>query len=131
VASPTFISSTVPSAERVIPIRPSAAGAGAWKGAALPDRVGFPVLESFTVETFRPRLHERFVLAGELDVELADMRELGAAAGDRRTPFSLVFKGPETPFVPQGIHKLEHPEMGAFELFLVPIGPGRYEAIFT
>jgi hypothetical protein len=89
------------------------------------------MLETFTVDTFRPRLHERFVLADELDVELAEVTELGSASPNRRQPFSLVFARPENPYVPQGIYKLENPELGAFELFLVPVGPGRYEAVFT
>jgi hypothetical protein len=33
--------------------------------------------------------------------------------------------------LPQRIFRLEHAELGAFELFLVPIGPGEYEAVFT
>ena len=52
-----------------------------------------------------------------------------------REPFSVVFRAPATPVLAQMIRRLEHPELGAFELFLVPIGPDdvgmRYEAVFT
>jgi hypothetical protein len=55
--------------------------------------------------------------------------------GERRAPFSIVFRGPATPILPQRIYRLEHPAIGSFDLFLVPIGPDerglRYEAIFT
>lgn len=37
--------------------------------------------------------------------------------------------------VPQGIHRVEHEQLGSLEIFLVPLGPDqqgmRYEAIFT
>jgi len=48
-----------------------------------------------------------------------------------RAPFSLVFQGGPTPPVPQRIHRVEHRALGALEVFLVPIGPDRYEAVFT
>ena len=92
------------------------------------------MLESFTAGTFAPRLHERFTLvdAGDpLELELVEVTELGAATPERRRPFSIVFRGPNGPTLPQRTFRLEHAELGAFELFLVPIGPGEYEAVFT
>jgi hypothetical protein len=39
------------------------------------------------------------------------------------------------PVLPQRIYHLEHPEVGGFDLFLVPVGPNaqgmQYEAVFT
>jgi hypothetical protein len=71
-------------------------------------------------------------------VETADLSTgggQGVAGSRRRAPFSTVFRGPATPILPQRIYRLQHPEIGGFELFLVPIGPDergmRYEAIFT
>jgi len=53
----------------------------------------------------------------------------------RRQPFSIVFRGPRQILLPQRIYRMEHGAIGAFELFLVPIGPDQegmlYEAIFT
>ena len=101
------------------------------------------MLETFTVATFAERLGERFDLQAEDEssfaVELIEATALGsgepAAGGDRRTPFSIVFRGPARPVLPQRIYRLEHAALGAFELFLVPIGPDgagmRYEAVFT
>ena len=52
-----------------------------------------------------------------------------------RDPFSLEFTDTEHDHVPQQIVAVEHPELGSFDLFVVPLGPSdqgmRYEAIFT
>jgi len=53
-----------------------------------------------------------------------------------RTPFSLVFHiENKEQLLQQGIYRISHNAMGAFEIFLVPLGPDdsgiRYEAIFT
>jgi hypothetical protein len=75
-----------------------------------------------------------------LEVELIEATALppGSARVEepsRRAPFSLLFRGPTTPWVPQGIYRLENEKFGALEFFLVPIGPDekgmRYEAIFN
>ena len=57
------------------------------------------------------------------------------AAGPAREQFTLTFAGGPNPPSAQGMHRLEHDLLGAFDLFLVPIGPGadgrhRYEAVF-
>jgi hypothetical protein len=98
------------------------------------------VIEDFTVETFAGRVGERFLLhldADEaLDLELVEATELTpATAAGRRRPFSLVFRGPPEPLLPQRIYGFEHDELGAFEIFIVPIGRDaswtRYEATFA
>jgi len=63
-------------------------------------------------------------------VEVSDLK-----TDKRREGFSLIFEvGLEAP-VTQEIVKVEHPEMGTLELFLVPIGRTataiEYEAIFN
>ena len=107
------------------------------------NREGTNVLEKLTVATFADRVHETFRIDADgtpVDVELIEVTDLtsrgGPEAGKReRAPFSIVFRGPREPVPPQRIYRLEHAEIGAFELFLVPIGPDaqgmRYEAIFT
>jgi hypothetical protein len=50
--------------------------------------------------------------------------------------FSLIFHAPAGTAVPQGTHSFRHPALGAFDLFLVPIGAsnGRrtvYQACFS
>jgi hypothetical protein len=76
------------------------------------------------------------------ELELAEVNgPAGAASGAFRAPFSLVFRGPLTPTLPQAIYPLNHDKLGTLELFLVPVGPEktvppqassrmRYEAVF-
>jgi hypothetical protein len=97
------------------------------------------LLESFTHETFAGRLGEKFRIvvdaATAFDAELAEV-SVGTdpAPPERRSQFSLVFRGPPAVVHPQRIYRVEHAELGSFEVFLVPIGPDelgmRYEAVF-
>jgi hypothetical protein len=102
------------------------------------------VLDTFTLATFRPLVGERFRIAadeGPIDLVLAEANapaaggELDAQSGRRRAPFSIVFRGPLEPILPQRIYPLRHDTLGSFELFIVPIGPEgdamQYEAVFT
>jgi hypothetical protein len=96
------------------------------------------MLERLTADDFTPHLGDRFRLhtdeATVLEVDLIDVEE--ATATDRgRTPFSLVFRGPLEPLLPQAIYRFEHDTLDPFEVFIVPIGPDeagmRYEVVFT
>jgi hypothetical protein len=88
------------------------------------------VLENFTVGTFSGHLGNSF--RSTLDLELVSATELNE--GSER-PFSVVFRGPREALLPQRIYRMGHEEIGAFEIFLVPIGPDDegllYEAIFN
>ena len=98
------------------------------------------MLETFAVATFAPHQGSPFtVRAGEqsaLTMTLSEVTPHGTAPEDapRRAPFSLLFHGPPSPVLPQRIYRLEHAALGAFDLFLVPLGPDRagmrYEAVF-
>lgn len=93
-------------------------------------------LAAVTYETFAGRVGERFTLEeASIELELEEAT-LGAAPPDAgRHPFSLVFRGPPDPLLAQRIHRLEHAELGALEIFIVPIardaGAARYEAVFS
>ena len=102
------------------------------------------MLETFTVQTFAPLVGDRFVArvrtadAEEIEVplQLESATPSPAPPGDRgRPPFSLVFTGPLALRLVQSTFPLQHENLGAFELFLVPIGVDadvvRYEAVFT
>jgi hypothetical protein len=98
------------------------------------------MLEALTHESFRPHVGTAFRVeyapAASATLTLVEVTVLGGGAGAaRRQPFSLLFRGPREPVLPQRIYRLEHEGMGALELFIVPIGPDgegmRYEAIFT
>jgi hypothetical protein len=102
------------------------------------------MIETFTAGIFTPHLGTTF------RIHLAEVQGLGVelitvtpqesqplaspAAHGRRVPFSLLFRGPRTPILPQRIYSLAHAQLGTFDLFLVPIGPDahgmRYEAVF-
>nr|WP_316643991.1 hypothetical protein [uncultured Roseateles sp.] len=91
-------------------------------------------------QTFAPLLGERFELqyaGGEtLSAELIEARPLGKAwLEGGRAPFSLLFKGPSAPALPQQIFRLAHPALQALDVFLVPVEAHadgvRYEAVFN
>lgn len=92
--------------------------------------------EDFTVESFAGRLGETFRVhagaSGPLDLELISASALGESSG---RPFSIMFRGPGDVVLPRRIYRLENAGMGAFKVFLVPIGRDeagmRYEAVFN
>lgn len=70
------------------------------------------------------------------DLELITIRELVAADVSRRQkPFAIEFRGPGEKQLSQGMWRLEHPTLGANDIFLVCVGPDDvglcYEAIFN
>jgi len=97
------------------------------------------MLDKVTKETFEPIKGGMFALV--LDEEQTLPLELSAVLGTglqglaNREQFSLHFRGPATPVLPQRIYRLDHPELGALEIFLVPIRRDAagitYEAVFT
>ena len=99
------------------------------------------MLESFTIETFAPLVGGVFIMhldpATDVTLELVDAfsARAGPPPAEMRSPFSLVFRGPHEPVAVQRIYRLDHPTLGSFELFIVPVGPDdrgmRYEAVFT
>lgn len=58
-------------------------------------------------------------------VSVSELRRSGDFEG-----YSIEFETSE-PDAAQGIVTLEHAELGAIDLFVVAIGPGRYEAVFN
>jgi hypothetical protein len=102
-------------------------------------------VESLTVDVFRPRVGDRFRVCptpeSRLDAELVEARALGGSASPpaghpgRRIPFSLLFRTAAGSVMPQRIYRVEHDEIGPYDIFLVPVGKDAtgvlYEAIFT
>lgn len=94
-------------------------------------------LDELTLATFEPLVGDPFVIeagAETLDFVLAS----ATSAGERpegRDPFSLTFRGPGEPLLPQAIYALRHDGLGTLEIFIVPIGRDEngalYEAIFA
>jgi hypothetical protein len=98
-----------------------------------------PILERLTIDDFTDRIGETFNATGAdgrtLTLALTSVDALSGPEGGDRTPFSLEFRDAAHDHVPQQTMAVEHSELGAFDLFVVPLGPGsegvRYEAIFT
>lgn len=106
------------------------------------------MLETFTSQTFSPYVGETFHLildgAPPVEMELVSVTEAnfpaparGTVDPLRRMSFSLLFLDRDHPnsYLPQGIYHIEHEQLGAMDLFLVPLGPVaegmRYEVIFN
>lgn len=90
--------------------------------------------EKLTFRDFYPYLHTKFQVTdmGDYNLELSAVADL---SNTQLEQFSLIFSGIASPWLPQGLYKLAHPQMGQCELFLVPNGPDntgmRYEASFS
>jgi hypothetical protein len=94
-------------------------------------------LAKVTAEDFAARIDDDFLVptsAGEVPLKLVEVRRLGKAIREGGA-FSLTFLSPPGPFLPQAVYPLQHPTLGALDLFLVPLGPkdggNSYEAVFT
>ncbi len=97
-------------------------------------------LDDLSFARFSELLQTRFrVVLGEggsIDLTLAKARLIRPrAAGSPGESFSLVFQGPADRFLAQQIYRFEHERIGAFDLFIVPIGSTgaetQYEAVFN
>jgi hypothetical protein len=100
------------------------------------------MLDRLTVAMFAEQIGKTFRLYLEdgpvLDLVLVEARNLSPRAGNlgpRLGPFSLLFRGPKAPVLPQRIYPLENEAFGRLEIFLVPIAADadgvKYEAIFN
>jgi hypothetical protein len=102
--------------------------------------------EALKAATFEPHIGSEFRVA-RLDVANAPKEDVATirllevlkhpaqAGAPRADPFTLEFTGPP-PALEQRIHALDHPILGALEIFVVPIGLDpdgrvRYEAVFN
>jgi hypothetical protein len=86
------------------------------------------MLEHASWKSFHDQLHKTFQLltaGGErVRLELCEVTQpVDAKFSPGMEQFSLIFRGPSTPYYPQGIYTLEHESLGCGQLFIVPIGP--------
>lgn len=99
------------------------------------------MLDKLQSSDFLPCLEGSFIVRLDgiepIELELVGVTDAGRRSRpEARQPFSLTFLGPRGPqYLVQHIYRLEHEQLGALELFLVPLGPAegrmQYEAIFT
>ncbi len=97
--------------------------------------------DKLSQETFSELLNTTFQVKldtpGPLDLELTEIKNHRGEdrEQDGTVQFSAFFSGPTNIFLPQGIYTLAHERMGAFDIFLVPVGRDedafRYEAVFN
>lgn len=95
------------------------------------------MLENLTREALAENLNTTFSIhheaLGAVTWELIAVSELKSSP--RQQAFSILFRGPLDPICGQGTYHLEHDRLGAFDLFIVPVGREpdgmRYEAVFN
>jgi hypothetical protein len=98
------------------------------------------------LERFSALLKARFRVqatpSAQVELELAEangipsrVRAGGPAGATRAEGFSLIFTGPASPLLPQGMYRFEQERLGRFDLFIVPLGrddnTAQYEAVFN
>lgn len=92
-----------------------------------------------TEAEFSKHVNTKFHVAVEppLELELTDVKGYLTKPNEQTgmERFSAFFKGPGDRYLEQKVYALEHEQMGAFELFLVPVSQDqsgfRYEAVFN
>ena len=97
--------------------------------------------EQLELAFFEPLVNTIFaVTVGDekIDLELIEAKEIATEAvplEGGRTPFSLLFRGPEGAALEQQTFDLGHEQAGNLEIFLVPVQPDDkgpcYEAVFN
>ena len=95
------------------------------------------MLEKLTWATFTENLHTRFRITSEgvgvVEVELIEVKP--GRSTPRQEQFSLLFQAPQDVPLQQGMFRLEHDKIGAFDLFMVPVRKDEqafyYEAVFN
>lgn len=96
------------------------------------------MLEHLTRESLSAQLNTKFRLSPEpekpVEIELVEIQAGDDVAGQTER-FSALFRGPLDYFLPQRTYRMEHEQLGDFELFIVPIRKDDagfyYEAIFN
>lgn len=93
--------------------------------------------DKLTWAVFAENLNTRFRVnhqdAAVLEVELIEVKP--GRSTPRQEQFSLLFQAPQDVPLQQGMFRLEHDKIGAFDLFLVPVRKDEqafyYEAVFN
>lgn len=95
-------------------------------------------LEQLSAQQFAGALRSKFQVMAEgsppLSLELISVTEQSAPNAGFEA-FSLLFNGPTDPPLAQKIYRFTHEQLGAFDLFIVPVsansGGRQYEAVFN
>ena len=91
-------------------------------------------IQSAVAATFAGHLNTKFRVVDQPGTEL-ELIEVDDGSKGRHISFSLQFRGPQQPMLPQRIYALEHDALGRFDLFIVPIERDaqglKYQAVFN
>ncbi len=96
------------------------------------------MLDRLTLTIFTEQVYSTFrvypgAAGSSAEMELIQVRDLGSSP--QHEQFAAVFRGPLDPFLPQRIYRMEHDQLGVFDLFVVPVGQDAqgysYEAVFN
>lgn len=116
-----------------------------WPSGLLAAPSGFIMkelsLDEVRLATFARQLHTTFRItdapAGDMELKLIEAKAAAPVGLDaHHEKFSLIFSGPKSPVLEQKIYRFEHPRIGWFAMFIVPIvteatGQQHYQAIFN
>ena len=92
-----------------------------------------------TEKEFSKHVNTKFRVVSDepIELELTEVKGYLSHANEQTgmERFSAFFRGPADRFLAQQTYSIEHEQMGAFELFLVPLSRDesgfRYEAVFN
>ena len=95
------------------------------------------MIDELTCDLFAQQLNTQFRVELQdrslVTLDLVEASQIGSTSGFES--FSIVFRGPPGAFLRQATHRFCHDELGAFELFIVPIRQDAigfyYEAVFN
>jgi hypothetical protein len=94
------------------------------------------MLDALSYEELAARVGTKFTVTdapAPLELEFVEITERRATP--QQEYFSLIFRGERSFVLPQKIYRLEHAELGASDLFLVPVAANGetadYEAAFN
>ncbi|SHM64601.1 DUF6916 family protein [Roseibium suaedae] len=95
------------------------------------------MLEKLTIEDFKPVEGEVFSVSDGQDaveLKLVEVKSMGSGMREGGA-FSLLWQGPQDPFLPQRIYSFAHEGLGQHDFFVVPVAEKttgfQYEVIFT
>ncbi len=92
------------------------------------------MLETLSLAQFTPLVGQVFnaqAAEGSLELRLIEATALSPSGVGRHEPFSLMFVSAGDVWLTQGTYALEHAALPELTMFLVPVGPGQYQAVFN
>ncbi|WP_299493316.1 hypothetical protein [Acaryochloris sp. IP29b_bin.137] len=91
--------------------------------------VGLSQMHYSTFETLKDQTLHVLTERGErLRLQLDQVEDQGRS--DQLEQFSLTFRGKQGQLLDQGTYQFEHPQLGQFNLFIVPSGQSKHNAYY-